>query len=51
MFDEMLLFDVALEENDIQMLMENGLEVTLAVEAADKAATIWGKIKSGFMGK
>jgi hypothetical protein len=47
----MLLFDVALEENDIQMLMENGLEVTLTVEAADKAATIWGKIKSGFMGK
>ena len=47
MFDEMLLFDVALEEEDIQMLMENGLEDTLAVEAAGKLATNWGKIKLG----
>ena len=47
----MLLFDVALEEDDIQMLMENGLEDTLAVEAANKAATIWGQIKLGFSDK
>ncbi len=48
MFDEMLLFNISLEEQDIKMLMENGLEGALAVEAADKAATIWGKIKAGF---
>ena len=49
MFDEMILFDVALEEDDIQALMENGLEATLAVEAAGKLGTIWGEIKSGRM--
>jgi hypothetical protein len=47
MFDEMLLFDVALEEEDIQMLMDNGLEVTLAVEPAGKLTTNWGEIKLG----
>ena len=47
MFDEMLLFDVALGEEDIQMLMENGLEATLAVEPVSKLTTNWGKIKLG----
>ena len=47
MFDEMLLFDVALEEDDIISLMDNGLEATLAVEAVGKLGTIWGEIKSG----
>jgi len=47
MFDEMILFDVALAEADIQMLMEDGLEAALAVEPADKLATNWGEIKSG----
>ena len=47
LFDEMLLFDVALAEEDIQSLMENGLEDTLAVEPAGKLTTNWGKIKSG----
>ena len=47
LFDEMLLFDVALEEDDIISLMDNGLEATLAVEAAGKLGTIWGEIKSG----
>ncbi|MDE0086977.1 MAG: LamG domain-containing protein [Candidatus Poribacteria bacterium] len=51
MLDEMLLFNVSLEEDDIKMLMENGLEGALAVEAADKAATIWGKIKVGYTEK
>ena len=45
MFDEMLLFDVALEEADIQSLMDNGLEATLAVDPLDKVTTTWGKIK------
>ena len=51
MFDEMLLFDVSLAEEDIQMLMESGLEETLAVEASGKTATIWGKIKVGYYGQ
>ena len=45
MFDEMILFDVALEEDDIQMLMDKGLDATLAVDPMDKVATTWGKIK------
>ena len=48
MFDEMLLFNVSLEEDDIVMLKENGLEGSLAVEATNKAATIWGQIKVGY---
>ena len=47
LFDEMLLFDVALAEEDIQSLMDNGLEATLAVEPAGKLTTNWGKLKSG----
>ena len=47
LFDEMLLFDVALAEDDIQMLMDNGLEATLAVEPAGKLTTNWGAIKLG----
>ena len=47
LFDEMLLFDVALEEDDIKSLMDNGLEATLAVEPTDKLGIIWGEIKSG----
>jgi hypothetical protein len=43
MFDEFTIFNVALEENDIQELM-NG--VGFSVELAAKVATIWGKIKS-----
>ena len=42
MFDEMLLFDVALEEDDIITLMDNGLEATLAVEAVGKLGTNLG---------
>ena len=45
LFDEMILFDVALEEADIQMLMDNGLDATLAVEPTDKVATLWGELK------
>ena len=45
MFDEMLLFDVALAEDDIQSLMDNGLEATLAVDPTGKVTTIWGELK------
>ncbi len=49
MFDEMILFDVALEEDDIQSLMDNGLEATLAVDPVGKVATVWGDVKMGLM--
>lgn len=49
MFDEMILFDVALEEGDIQSLMDNGLEATLAVDPVGKVATVWGDVKMGLM--
>lgn len=50
LFDEMILFDVSLKEDDITNLMENGFEGALAVEATNKAATIWGKIKNDSKG-
>lgn len=46
MFDEFVIFNVALEEDDIQTLMENGIEGIFSVEPAGKVATIWGKIKN-----
>ena len=46
MLYEVALFDVALEEDDINDLMENGLETLLAVEPSGKLATTWADIKS-----
>lgn len=43
---EVALFDVALEEDDINDLMESGLETVLAVEPSRKLATTWADIKS-----
>ena len=45
MFDEMILFDVVLEQSDIQTLMDKGLLGTVAVEPTGKLATNWGAIK------
>ena len=45
----MLLFNVALEQSDIQTLMDNGLLGTAAVEPTNKLATNWGEIKFGRM--
>lgn len=45
LFDEMILFDTPLVEADILKLMDDGLEVTLGVEAVGKLAAVWGKIK------
>lgn len=45
LFDEVILFDTVVEEADIQMLMDKGLEVTLSVQPAGKIASIWGEIK------
>ena len=43
--DEVALFNVALEEEDIKFLMENGLETAAAVEPVNKLTTTWGRIK------
>ena len=47
--DELALFNVALSEDEIQDIMDNGLEeatgVLGAVSPADKLATTWGQIK------
>ena len=43
---EVALFDVALTEDDINDLMEKGLETVLAVEPSGKLATSWADIKS-----
>ena len=43
--DEVALFNVALEEDDIKFLMEEGLETAAAVEPVNKLTTTWGRIK------
>jgi hypothetical protein len=46
--DEVALFNVALEEEDIQDIMNNSLENALqliAVKPAEKLAVTWGSIK------
>ncbi|MYB96549.1 LamG domain-containing protein [Candidatus Poribacteria bacterium] len=50
LLDEVALFDVPLEQDDIKAIMEDGLERAtglLAVEPESKLTTIWGKLKSG----
>ena len=47
--DDVALFSVALEEEDIQEIMNNGLQKTLniiAVESAGKLAVTWGRLKA-----
>ncbi len=49
LIDEVAIFSVALEQDDIQTLMEKGLATTLtAVEAEDKMATTWGNVKTRY---
>ena len=43
--DDVGLFDVALEEDDIKTLMDAGLEEAASVDAVDKLATTWGDMK------
>lgn len=50
LIDEVALFNVALEQDDIKEIMEEGLEHAtglLAVEPESKLTTIWGKLKIG----
>ena len=44
--DEVFIFRRALSQLEVQKVMEKGLVGAQAVDAKDKIATIWGKIKS-----
>jgi len=44
--DEVVVFNVALEKEDIQTLMNEGLSGVLAVSLAGKLATTWSSIKT-----
>lgn len=49
MLDEIAIFDVALEEEDIQTIMNEGLEKALgitAVSSTGKLTTTWGEVKA-----
>ena len=43
--DDIALFNVALDEDDMQSIMDDGLMTVTAVEAAGKLTTTWGTIK------
>ena len=50
LLDEVALFNVPLEQDDIKTIMNDGLERAtglLAVEPESKLTTIWGKLKTG----
>ena len=50
LIDEAAIFSIALEEEDINAIMDDGLEETLgilAVEPSDKLALTWGDLKVG----
>ena len=46
MLDEVIVFNIALEEGDIHSLMDKGLMVTLSVQPTNKIAIIWGSVKT-----
>ena len=43
--DDVGLFNVALTQDEIIDIMENGLEATLAVAPAGKLTTTWGSLR------
>ena len=45
LIDEFIIFNTALSEDDIQAVMNDGLETTLAVDAKEKLAVTWGSLK------
>ncbi len=45
--DEVAAFNTALSQDDIQSLMEDGLETLLAVEARGKLTVSWASLKAG----
>ncbi|RKU23995.1 hypothetical protein C6503_01890 [Candidatus Poribacteria bacterium] len=44
--DDVALFNVALEEEDMDALMSDGVETAAAVEPVNKLTTTWGRIKN-----
>ena len=46
MLYDVAIFNVALAEEDIQALMDEGIKTLLPVEPLDKLSTTWGNIKS-----
>lgn len=44
--DEVVLYDRALSEKEINELMEDGMEVTLDVQPGGKLVTTWSRIKT-----
>ncbi|MCE2415537.1 LamG domain-containing protein [Candidatus Poribacteria bacterium] len=44
--DDVAIFSVALEEEDMNELMDNGVETAAAVDPVNKLATTWGRIKN-----
>ena len=45
MLDDLALFNVVLDEDEINDIMDNGLEEAMAVSPAGRLTTTWGKIK------
>ena len=46
--DEVVIFNVALDEEDVQALMNEGLSGLLAVSPAGKLAACWGQVKGQY---
>jgi hypothetical protein len=46
--DEVIMFNTALTENDVNAIMKNGLERANDVSSADKLTTSWGKAKTQY---
>ena len=44
--DEIIVFNTVLEEEDIQMIMKQGVAKTLSVDQTGKLTTTWANIKS-----
>ncbi len=45
-FDEAAIFNVALTDKQIQLIMKQGLASALAIEPGDKLSTNWAAIKA-----
>ena len=43
--DDVALFNVALDEDDMNAIMDNGVETAAAVDPVNKLTTTWGRIK------
>ena len=44
--DDVAIFSVALSDNDIETLMNDGLQATADIEPLDKLTTTWAAIKT-----